>query len=177
MAHVETCPNCGAPLALDPRGTCPYCGVHVTTRTGAYDDYPNPVRRIMHCMLVLLAEPAARRAAEGFAAHVPALNDAVVAAGRRVLDAGLVVDAGRVDLKVYEPAELWAFDLATDVVAVLAAAPNLAKAKRTAVHGELRILDAGLGAHGSRSMIGNAKPGPALAPLRAAVVHRQRIRD
>ena len=177
MPHVEGCPNCGAPLTLDRLGACQYCGVHVATRTSAYDDHPNPARRIMHCLFVLLAEPAARRVAENLSTHVPALNEAVVAAGRRVLDAGLVIEAGRVDIELYEPAELWAFNLATDLIALLAAAPNLAKAKRTAVHGELRILDAGLGAPRLRSKIGSAQPPAALATLRAAVPRRQRIRD
>jgi hypothetical protein len=103
--------------------------------------------------------------------------DAVAVAANRVVDGGLMLDARRVDVSSYTAEEMWTFNLAADVVALLAAAPNLAKTKRTAVRVVLATVDAGLGTHASRSRMGNAGSGPdAFHELRAAVPHRSLIR-
>ena len=176
---LQTCPNCGAPLQLDREGVCTFCRARITYSGSTFADLPAPSRPLLRIATSLSAEPAAERVLEstGVAGSTDALLDAVAAAGRRVLDDGLILDERRVDFKVYRSEEMWAFNLAADLVALLAAAPNLPKAKRAAMHDLLLTVDAGLGSHWSRSTIGNAGAGPeSFRELRDAIPHRKLIR-
>jgi len=128
---------------------------------------------------MLISEPAAQRVveAQGLSDSVALLSDAVVGAGQRVRDGGLVLSERAVDIKIYQPAEVWTFNLAADLIAVLVVVPNLPKAKRVAVRDVLMRLDAGLGTHWCRSTIGNAAPGPEpLQGLREVLPHRKPLR-
>lgn len=176
--RVETCPNCGAPLRLDAKRQCAFCRAHIRS-DGEAEGAPSPAGAILRTIGMLISEPAAQRVvdAQGLADPVTSLSDAIVAAGQRVRDDGLVLSERAVDLKIYEPAEVWTFNLAADLIAVLVVAPNLPKAKRVAVRDVLMRLDAGLGTHWARSTIGNAAPGPEpLQGLRAALPHRKPLR-
>jgi len=174
--HSESCPNCGAPLTLNDDGACVFCRAHLRTDGDSFTDAPSPAGAILRTIGMLTSEPAAHRLVEEQALDdgVAVLLDSVVAAGRRVRDDGLVLSERSVDIKVYEPAEVWTFNLAADLIALLVVAPNIPKVKRTAARDILVHLDAGLGSHWCRSTIGNAAPGPEpLQHLRQGVPHRQ----
>ncbi len=177
--EIETCPNCGAPLHLDAEGLCTFCRAKVARAGPSFADVPAPARAILHVSEALASEAVVSRFVEqqGLAASVPALMDDVAGAGRRVVTDGLVLDERRIDFGVYTPDEMWVFNLAADLVAMLAALPNLAKTKRAAVRDLLITVDAALGTHSARSTIGNAHEGPAdLRPLRETIPHRKLIR-
>ena len=178
--QVETCPNCGAPLTLNAHGLCAFCRAHIRTDGTSFPDAPSPAGAILRTIGMLISEPAAHRVVEeqGLTEPVEALSDAVVAAGQRVRDAGLVLSDRAVDLKIYQPAEVWTFNLAADLIALLVVVPNFPKVKRIAVRDILVHLDAGLGSHWCRSTIGNASPGPEqLQALRQALPRREPLRQ
>jgi hypothetical protein len=128
---------------------------------------------------MLLSEPAAARVLtdSDLTEGVNVLLDAVVTAGQRVQDEGLTPAGTVVDLKIYRPVELWTFNLAADVLALLATAPDVPKVKRAAVNPFREGLDAGLGSHSSRSTIGNVRPAPPeFEALRAAIPKRTFVR-
>ncbi len=177
--EVETCPGCGAPLTLDRDGRCQFCRAPVVHRRAPFADLPAPARGILRIAAAMKEEPAAARVVEtrGIATSMASVLEAVEAAAQRVLDGGLVLDERRIDVKVYTPDELWTFDLAADVMALLVAAPNLPKATRAATRDLLVVVDAGLGTHWCRSMIGNAGAGSEqLRALRDTIPHRTRLR-
>ncbi|MHB8466855.1 MAG: hypothetical protein ACYDH6_17575 [Acidimicrobiales bacterium] len=176
--QAEACPNCGAPLHLDPQGLCSFCRAPIRTAAAASSDAPPPADKLLRAIGGLIDEPAVQRVVEkeGLADGTHALTSAIIAAGQRVTDAGLVLDRW-VDIKIYEPAEIWTFNLAADVIALLVAVDNLSKVKRTAVRDVLVSIDAGLGTHWCRSTIGNAAPGPEeFRQLRETVAHRKLLK-
>lgn len=158
------CPNCGAPLELDEHGNCCWC--HARIRA----DTPQPRYRSYHgghalvpddlddCSTsspfiyltlavlgpALTAEPAIQqylRANPGLVTQIRALATAVSEAGVRVRDAGLLKDSLDENLRVYTPGEIWTFDLAFDVIAMLGAVEGLSGKARAMVADDLRSLD------------------------------------
>ncbi|MFN8038534.1 MAG: hypothetical protein U0Q07_04905 [Acidimicrobiales bacterium] len=177
--EVQACPSCGAPLELDHTGRCAYCRARVEHVLPAFADLPPPARGILRVVDAVEGEPAVERliADQDLAGPLAEVLDAVADAAHRVLDAGFVLDERRVDLRVYTPEEMWTFNLAADLAALLVAAPQLAREKRRAARDLFVPIDAALGAPRSRSAIGNAHDGPeALRELRAAVPHRTLVR-
>jgi hypothetical protein len=177
--RVESCPNCGAPLQLNNRSQCVFCRAQIHSNGDWGPEVPPPGAGLLRTIGMLLSEPAAARVVTGsdLTEGVSALLDAVVTAGQRVQDEGLTPAGTVVDLKIYRPVELWIFNLAADVLALLATAPNVPKVKRAAVNPFRQSLDAGLGSHSSRSTIGNVRPAPPeFEALRAAIPKRTFVR-
>lgn len=173
--RAATCPNCGAPLRLDASGSCAYCRA-VVHDFDAGASLPNLVRVILKTLSTLGEESAVQRALEksGLTGVVDSLNPAAIAAGCRVRDAGLIVEGVGTDIHAFQPAELWTFNLAADLIAVMVAADNLSKVKRVSFAETLRGIDASLSSHWAKSMIGNAAPGPdELRACREAVPRRR----
>jgi hypothetical protein len=159
-AQAVTCPNCGAPLTLDAEGRCTHC--HMPIRTAADESsLPALVQVILNAMGALREEPPVQRVLDkdGVTGCAEALTPEVTAAGERVRDAGLIVDGFGTDLKAFQPTEIWTFNLAADLIAVMVEADNLSKIKRGSFRDMLRGIDASLGSHWARSTLGNAAPG------------------
>ena len=168
-----TCSNCGAPLQLDAQRRCAFC--HAPAPAAAADR-PVPVNQILLALDALRDQPAVARFIEkqdlGGGADVVAA--AVEAAGWRIVDSGVGVGS-TVDIKAYTPVDLWTFNLAADLVAMLDAVDNLSKVTRAEVRAVLAGIDAVLFSPWSMSTTARGRPGPdELQPLRAAVPRRHR---
>jgi hypothetical protein len=82
----------------------------------------------MSSLILLGLQPAVKDCMQrepGLLRQVQALSRAVSAAGVRVRDAGLLKDMFDSNLAVYTPEEIWTFDLAFDVIALLGALDGL----------------------------------------------------
>ena len=88
-------------------------------------------------------------------------------------DAGLLKDSFDESLQVYAPEEIWAFDLAFDVIAMLSAIEGLRGGTRASLVDSLRSLDRTAGLHTFKKDLKKAGSGPeALRDLRSRVPHR-----
>ena len=113
---------------------------------------------------VLSAEPAVReyvRNEPGLYPIIRELGAAVGAAGIRARDSGLLKSSFDNDLKPYTPAEIWNFDLAIDVIAVLAALEGLSKATQFRATQAVRNLDRTARGHMWKKELKRAGDGPA----------------
>jgi hypothetical protein len=121
----------------------------------------------------LSAEPAVQEfvvAEPGLLEDIRSLSAEVGAAGRRVHEAGLLKNGFDDHLKYYEPAEIWCFDLAIDVIAMLAALTGLTGDGRASTTQALRNLDATAQGHAWHKGLKHAGDGPAaLGALRERV--------
>jgi hypothetical protein len=121
----------------------------------------------------LSAEPAVReyiRSEPGLYPIIRELGAAVGAAGIRARDNGLLKSGFDDNLKLYTPEEIWNFDLAIDVMAVLAALEGLAKSTQFRATQALRDLDRTARGHTWKKELKRAGEGPAaFRELRARV--------
>jgi hypothetical protein len=85
----------------------------------------------------------------------------VGAAGVRVRDAGLLKDSFDESLQVYTPEEIWSFDLAFDVIAMLGAIDGLRAGTRASLVDSLRSLDRTARLHIFKKDLRKAGQGPA----------------
>jgi hypothetical protein len=176
------CPNCGAPLELDESGNCCWCHARVQdTRQSRYiafsggqamvpDDVDDCFTSSPFIFLTLSvlgpglsSEPVVQkytRSDPRFLHQVRRLSVAVSAAGVRVRDAGLLRDSFDQNLKVYTPAEIWTFDLAIDVIAMLGALEGLPGKARAMVTEDLRSLNESVRSHQWKKELKRAGPGP-----------------
>jgi hypothetical protein len=159
---VGVCQNCGAPLQRDQGGNCTWCHAHIRVdpppvRYVAYhDDHAlvpddvddcsssSPFVYLMLASLGLLStEPVVQEytSASGLHGQIRALSTAVSAAGVRVRDGGLLKDSFDQNLDVYTPAEIWTFDLAADVIAMLGAVTGLPGKTRAQIADNIKSLD------------------------------------
>jgi hypothetical protein len=201
------CTNCGAPLQLDPDGTCRWC--HATLLAAPRSEAPQsqaphsqPPRRhftffgddtallpggVDNCSTsapflyltlttfgsVLSLEPAVQddiRRQQGMHQKIRELCTAVSEAGVRVRDAGLIKDDFDDNLKVYTPEEIWTFDLAIDVIAMLGTLDGLPGDSRARIASNLRSLDQSVTEHTWKKELKKAGDGPArFRELRASV--------
>lgn len=193
---VDVCANCGAPLDLDETGACRWCHAHIRTERAkipvlSSDDEVSLVPEDADdCMSsapflflalstlgpLLSTEPVVREYMRGQPRLLPqirALSTAVSAAGVRVRDAGLLKDDFDDNLAVYTPEEIWTFDLAFDVIALIGALDGLPGRARAKAASDLRTLDQDTRGHAWRHAMKKAGEGPmAFAELRATVPHR-----
>ncbi|MGD0559708.1 MAG: hypothetical protein ABSA93_32665 [Streptosporangiaceae bacterium] len=132
----------------------------------------------IHLILVMLGyglsdEPAVQQfvgAEPGLLEDIRSLSAAVGAADLRVHEAGLLKNGFDDHLKYYEPAEIWCFDLAIDVIAMLGGLTGLTDDGRSRTTQALRDLDATAQGHTWRKALKHAADGPAsLGALRERV--------
>jgi hypothetical protein len=121
----------------------------------------------------LSGEPSVQRYVEqepGLRLAIRSLTAAVTAAGVRVRDAGELHGSLDDRLKPYTPAEIWVFDLATDVIALLGSAPGLSGGTRAMMASNLGSLDREASSHRWKKDLKIADPGPeAFRELRARI--------
>jgi hypothetical protein len=192
---LDVCPNCGAPLDLDEGGKCRWCRAHVRTKLpwsggvtrehqtglvpGAVDD--QSVAPFIYLTLGTLGAGLSRERAvqaclsaePGLREKIRQLSTEVGAAGVRVRDSGLLKGGFDENLGVYTPEEIWAFDLAFDVIAMFGALDGLPGGTRASTAESLRLLDRKAHGHTWKKDLKKAGDGPqALRELRARVPHR-----
>jgi hypothetical protein len=121
----------------------------------------------------LSAEPAVRdvvRAQPGMYEQVRELGFKVAAAGLRVRDSGQLKSDLDDRLKYYSPDEIWAFDLAVDLIAALAGLEDLSNGARFSAVQSVRDLHATGRGHTWHKQLRHAGSGPLeLRALRARV--------
>ncbi len=191
---TDVCQNCGAPLESDKDGRCPWCNARTRieppqSRYVTYLDYPAGLvpddvddcatsSPFLYLTLSVLGpglslEPAVQEYARrrpGLVQQIKAVSAAVSAAGVRVRDAGLLRDSFDENLKVYTPEEIWTFDLAIDVIAMLGTLDGLSSRARAMVIEGLRSLDDSGASHTWKKELKRAGEGPeAFRELRADV--------
>ncbi len=177
------CPNCGGPLEIDESGNCSWCHARVRAEAPAaryqgysggqslvpddVDDCGTSAPFIFLALSVLgpglSTEPVVQeylRGNPGLARDIQALSAAVSAAGVRVRDAGLLKDSFDENLAVYTPAEIWTFDLAFDVIAMLGGLEGLPGKARAMVTQDLRSLDQTAHSHTWKKDLKKAGSGP-----------------
>jgi hypothetical protein len=193
---VDVCANCGAPLELDETGACRWCHAHIRTERAAspvlrFDDHASLVPEDADdCMSsapflflalstlgpLLSTEPVVQQYLRGeprLREQIRALSTAVSAAGVRVRDAGLLKDDFDDNLAVYTPEEIWTFDLAFDVIALIGALDGLPGRARAKAASDLRTLDGDTRGHAWKHAMKKAGDGPAtFRELRARVPRR-----
>lgn len=193
---VDVCANCGAPLELDETSACRWCHAHIRAQRAAspvlrFDDELNLVPEdVDDCMSsapflflalstlgpLLSTEPVVQQYMRGqpwLLQQTRALSTAVSAAGVRVRDAGLLKDDFDDNLAVYTPEEIWTFDLAFDVIALIGALDGLPGRARAKAASDLRTLDGDIRGHTWKHAMKKAGEGPAtFRELRARVPHR-----
>ncbi len=109
-----------------------------------------------------------------FHRQIQQLTTAVSAAGVRVRDSGLLKSDFDENLKVYSPEEIWIFDLAVDVIAMLGCVDGLSDSSLARFKSNLRSLDAEVTAHAWKHGLKKAGTGPAqFQQLRARVPHHR----
>jgi hypothetical protein len=114
----------------------------------------------------LSAEPGLRQ-------KIRQVSTAVGAAGVRVRDAGLLKDSFDQNLRVYTPEEIWTFDLAIDVIAMLGTLDGLPGGTRASIVDTLHLLSQSAHSHTWKKDVKNAGQGPeAFRELRAQVPRR-----
>lgn len=100
------------------------------------------------------------------------LSRAVGATGVRVRDAGLLKDSFDENLHVYTVEEIWTFDLAVDVIAMLGALDGLPGGTRASLINSLRLLDRNAHGHTWKKAVKKAGQGPeSRSELRAQIPH------
>jgi hypothetical protein len=109
----------------------------------------------------------------GLLRQIRALSTMVSTAGVRVRDAGLLKDSFDTNLEVYTAEEIWTFDLAFDVIALIGALGGLTGKIRAMTASNVRSLDWYAERHTWKKAMKKAGEGPAaLREFRAAVPHR-----
>ncbi len=99
---------------------------------------------------------------------------AVAAAGTRVRDTGQMRDSFDENLRYYTAEEIWLFDLAIDVIAMLGTLGGLPPGTRARVIDDLKLLDNNVHSHHWKKEVRQAGDGPAqFRELRAHVPHHQ----
>jgi len=195
ITSTGTCPNCGAPLELDQGGNCRWCRAHLRTEprhapsghggglglVPAGTDDCSTSAPFLYLTLAALGsglsyEPVVReyaRANPARATRIRALSTAVSAAGVRVRDAGLLKDSFDEHLGVYTAEEIWTFELAIDVIAMLGALDGLPGQARARAAEDVRTLNETAHGHTWRKGLKQAGTGPAeFQPLRAEIPRR-----
>jgi hypothetical protein len=182
---VEVCDNCGSPLEVDLDGRCRWCHAHIRVKQQS-----RPQRYALHAdvdsmvpggtddcstsspfLYLLLAalglglshEPVVQdylRDSQPFHQAIRALTTAVSAAGVRVRDAGLLNGDFDMNLKVYTAEEIWLFDLAVDVLAVVGTLDGLPGQTRARMASDLRSLDQEVTSHTWKKELKRAGDGP-----------------
>lgn len=184
-ATVEVCDNCGSPLDVDIDGRCRWCHARIKVSTpqrpqrvaarldvssmvpGGTDDCSTS-SPFLYLLLAALGpglsgEPAVQkylRDQEVLHQTVRALAAAVSEAGVRVRDAGLLRDDLDMNLKVYSAEEIWLFDLAIDVVAMMGALDGLPGQTVARTASNLRSLDQEVTSHTWKKGLKQAGAGP-----------------
>lgn len=104
--------------------------------------------------------------------QIRALAAAVSAAGVRVRDGGLLRNDFDDRLRPYTPDEIWLFDLAIDVIALLGGLESLPGSTRAQISSDVRSLDQSVHSHAWHKGLRHAGEGPApFHALRALVPH------
>jgi hypothetical protein len=145
--QAVACPNCGAPLELDVEGRCRWCQAMVVvdppraagrTRVDPFDDrlylvpdsvdedvlsLPSGLANILTTLTLLSHEVAVQDYLDnvpGLRQEIRSLSTVVSGAGRRIRDSdGAQREGDQNSPANYSPDEIWATDLALDVVALL----------------------------------------------------------
>jgi len=197
-ATAGRCPNCSSPLALDAAGRCQYCSARYDVALAAreahaslysndpvivsslvpngldHDGVPPFVSLIISSLGLLSSEARVRDylAAQPEAHQaIRALVAAVAAAGVRVRDSGLTRDMFSEALRQFAAAEIWVFNLAIDVIAMLGQV-GLTPGDHALVRGDLQTLDQEVREHYWQQQVHAAGAGPAqFRDLRAYVPH------
>jgi hypothetical protein len=200
ITSTGTCPDCGAPLELDQGGNCRWCHAHLhdEPRHAAASHGPashgpglglvpagtddcSTSAPFLYLTLAALGsglsfEPVVReyaRANPAQATRIRALSTAVSAAGVRVRDAGLLKDSFDQNLRVYTAEEIWTFELAIDVIAMLGALDGLPGQARAMVAEDVRTLNGTARGHHWNSELRKAGTGPEqFRQLRAEIPRR-----
>jgi hypothetical protein len=199
---VKLCPNCGAPWDLGEGGTCRWCQAfievgpqrdraasHVVSSVSSQtslvppevDDCSScsPFIYLILSVLgpILSSEPAVQAyvgAQPGLLPQIRALTAAVSEAGVRARDAGALKSDIDNRLSLYTSEQIWTFDLAADVIAVLSVLDAMSASVRATVGGHLRSLDQEVHSHAWKKEVKKAGEGPdAFRDLRAAVPHHK----
>lgn len=109
-----------------------------------------------------------------FHRQIQQLSLAVSAAGVRVRDFGLLKNDFDDNLKPYSPEEIWIFDLAVDVIAMLGCVDGLSNSSLARFKQNVRSLDGEVTAHAWKHGLKKAGAGPAqFQELRARVPRHQ----
>jgi hypothetical protein len=193
MANADVCANCGAPLELDINGRCRWCHAHVTAGrpaqrhfydadTGLVPDGVDecwgsaPFIYLAMAGLNMLGTVATVQdyLAErpGVLAVIRELSTAVSAAGVRVRDDGIIANDHDFRHDIYTPEEIWTFDLAFDVIAMLGTLETVDGKTRALVVSDMRELDDEVTSHSWKKQLGKAGDGPAQFREMRAVVPR-----
>ena len=124
----------------------------------------------------LSGEPSVQRYVSqepGLRLAIRSLTAAVTAAGARVRDAGELHGSLDDSLKPYTSAEIWVFNLATDVIAVLGSAAGLSSGMRAMMASNLGGLDREASSHRWKKELKSAELGPeAFRELRSRIPRR-----
>jgi hypothetical protein len=113
---------------------------------------------------VLSPEPVVQQfvgSQPGLRDQIRTLTTAVSAAGVRVRDGGLIRNDFDNNLDVYTTDDIWTFNLATDVIAMLGALDDLPAEPRAKAASNLRSLDGEVVKHHWRKELKKANDGPA----------------
>jgi hypothetical protein len=121
----------------------------------------------------LSADPGVRdfvQSRPGMYELVRELGYRVAAAGLRARDSGQLHRSSADSLRYYSPDEIWAFNLAIDLIAALSALEDISNSARFRVGQAMGNLDATARGHTWHKQLRHAGSGPPeLAPLRASV--------
>ena len=178
---TEQCPTCGAPLQLDMTGRCQSCRapvraavppgagfqgprVHLVPDRLDYYDVAPFVELTISTLKLLSSEDSVQQylsVEPGASRTIPMLAAAVAGAGARVRDSGQMHDFLDSRLKLFTAEEIWMFNLAIDVVAMLATAGGLRPDTRALVISDLRSLTEETNSHHWKSQVHKAGDGPA----------------
>jgi hypothetical protein len=192
---VDVCANCGAPLDLDEAGACRWCHARIRRPRVAV-----PLFRIwdesslvpegtdgcrtsasflslaLSTLTFLGLQPVVKEYTQReprLLEQVRALSRAVSTAGVRVRDSGLLKDSFDSNLAIYTPEEIWTFDLAFDVIALISALDGLTGDARAQAASNMGLLDGYAGRPPWQQAMATAGDGPvAWRELRAQVPHR-----
>jgi hypothetical protein len=165
---VRTCPNCGAPLELDVEGRCRWCQVFVDvppvpaagrTKVDPFDDqltlepdsvyrddnsFPPGIALILSTLRNLGKDVAVQNYLDGVPGlrhAIRTLSIALGAAGARIRDPGLMRDDFDDNPAYYAPDEIWACDLALDVIAALGSIEGVAGGWHAEARSTVRTFD------------------------------------
>lgn len=195
---MVVCPHCGEALALDSAvaGQCQTCYGHVrfahpsqspfAHMTGDIDLVPrgldyDVVAPFIYLTLTTLGLLSSESVVKQYASAQPEaqqaireLAQAVAAAGTRVRDTGQMRDSFDENLRYYMAEEIWLFDLAIDVIAMLGTLGGLPPGTRARINEDLRLLDNNVHSHHWKKEVRQAGDGPAqFRELRAHVLRHE----
>jgi hypothetical protein len=200
--NVEVCANCGAPLEIDKSGACRWCHARIHTEQdplsifsfNSLSDFMDQTALVPEdaddCWTsapflflalstlgpLLSTESVVQQYMKrdpGLFQQIRALTTAVSQAGVRVRDAGLLKDDLDENLAVYTPEEIWTFDLAFDLIAMIGALDGLPGRVKAKAASDLRNLDHTAHQHAFKNAMKKAGEGPvAFHELRARVPYR-----